>query len=115
MFYCLNNNEIFIYSSYVRLDIINRVLRHWFGVKPIVALGMTDIDDKIIAKSKQIGWDVNQVAQKYELEFSQDMKRLNVLEPHFILRVTEHIPEIINFIQTILTKGHAYELNGKIY
>lgn len=99
----------------MRLDIIRRVLTHWFNVKPVIALGITDIDDKIVTKSRLQAVDFQEISKKYEHEFFRDMKKLNVLEPHFILRVTEHIPEIIRFVESIVQKGHAYSLNDGMY
>lgn len=49
------------------------------------------------------------------MEFWNDMKSLNVLFPTFVTRVTDVIPDIIEYIQNILGKGYAYESNGSIY
>ncbi|KAK6640914.1 hypothetical protein RUM44_012612 [Polyplax serrata] len=103
-------------SSYVRFDIIRRILENFFNVKPVIAIGVTDIDDKIIKRSKQLNTDCKSLAKKYELEFFDNLKELNVLPPAFVLRVTDHIEEIINFISVIIEKEHAYATDdGCVY
>eukprot|EP01027_Heterolobosea_sp_BB2_P020529 GEZU01029287.1.p1 GENE.GEZU01029287.1~~GEZU01029287.1.p1 ORF type:complete len:781 (+),score=306.65 GEZU01029287.1:102-2444(+) len=54
-------------------------------------------------------------AAKYEAEFMEDMKRLNVRMPDVLTRVTEYIPEIIQYVQKIIDNGFAYESNGSVY
>lgn len=55
------------------------------------------------------------MAKKYELEFFDNLKELNVLPPAFVLRVTDHIEEIINFISVIIEKEHAYATDDGNY
>lgn len=105
--------------NYVSTDIMRRILSNHFGFDLSFAMGMTDVDDKIINKGLQAKcatmMDFILLANRYELEFFQDMDRLQVLRPHATLRVTEHIPEIIAFIQTLLDKGHAYQSKDGVY
>lgn len=51
----------------------------------------------------------------FEEEFHKDMDALNVLRPHVLTRVSEYIPEIIEYIQTIISNGLGYEANGSVY
>lgn len=53
--------------------------------------------------------------KKYEDEYNEDMKKLNVLPPDCVTRVSEYISEIIEYIKVIITNGYAYESNGSIY
>ncbi|GJQ69559.1 hypothetical protein Trydic_g6655 [Trypoxylus dichotomus] len=51
----------------------------------------------------------------FEKEFHKDMDALNVLRPHVLTRVSEYIPEIIEYIERIISNGLAYEANGSVY
>uniref|UniRef100_A0A1A9WIT2 cysteine--tRNA ligase n=1 Tax=Glossina brevipalpis TaxID=37001 RepID=A0A1A9WIT2_9MUSC len=95
-------------SCYVKLDILQRILRHHFNLNIVSAMNITDIDDKIIAKSESLGKDWRDVARFYEAEFWADLKNLNVLEPNVKARVTDHIPKIVNYIEGIIKKRLAY-------
>ncbi|PVU91782.1 hypothetical protein BB561_004213 [Smittium simulii] len=55
------------------------------------------------------------LTQYWENDFMQDMDSLNVLKPDILLRVTEFIPEIISFVEKIISNGYAYESNGSVY
>lgn len=99
--------------TYITLDVMRRVLRDYFGYNIIYQMNITDIDDKIINKS--IDGNIKAVANFYEKTFFDDMEKLNVEEPDFVTRVTEFIPEIIEYIQKIIDNGFAYEKDGSIY
>ncbi|CAK9813984.1 Cysteine--tRNA ligase, mitochondrial [Anthophora quadrimaculata] len=102
--------------NYVNSDIIRRILSNHFNINVVMAMSITDIDDKIIAVSKEVKQDYKNITKHYEIEFFEDMKMLNVLKPHSYCRVTEYIPHIINFIKGITEKGNAYVAkDGSIY
>ncbi|CAI9601150.1 unnamed protein product [Staurois parvus] len=102
--------------SYVRFDIIRRVMTQFFGIDIVMVMVITDIDDKIIKRSKELTMTPLSLARAYEEEFKQDMMALKVLPPTIYMRVTEHIPEIISFIQKIILNGHAYSTSqGNVY
>lgn len=80
-----------------------------------MAMCITDIDDKIIARSKELKQNYKDLTKHYENEFIEDMKMLNVTRPHLYCRVTDYIPQIIQFVKSILDKGNAYTLkDGEI-
>ncbi len=55
------------------------------------------------------------LTQAMEKAFNDDMKALNVLPPDEVTRVTEYVPQIVSFVETIIQKGFAYESNGSVY
>jgi len=59
---------------------------------------------------------ITEISTFYEREFFEDMALLNCIRPSIVLRVTQHIPQIIDFIQTLLKNGHAYKASsGSVY
>ena len=72
----------------------------------------TDVDDKIIKKSNEIGEDCTAITEKYIDEFHNEMDALNVLRPSVEPKATEHIRHIIDFIQMLIDKGKAYHVEG---
>lgn len=106
--------------TYVCSDIIRRIMTHKFHVKVNYSMGLTDIDDKIIDKSIAKGfknWDeVRNMTNAYASEFMEDMSMLNVLKPYSILKVTDHVEEIIVYIENIVRNGYAYIIpNSGVY
>jgi cysteinyl-tRNA synthetase len=79
------------------------------------AMGVTDIDDKILNKAAAEKTTPAEIAKKFEERFFEDMGRLGVLEPHVRLRVSEHISEIIAYIDEIIRKGYAYSAPSGVY
>ncbi|XP_060625583.2 probable cysteine--tRNA ligase, mitochondrial isoform X2 [Anolis sagrei] len=102
--------------SYVRFDIIRRIMTRLFGKEVVMVMGITDIDDKIIKRANEMGISPLTLARFYEEDFKQDMAALKVLPPTVYMRVTENIPQIISFIQKIIASGHGYATSkGNVY
>jgi cysteinyl-tRNA synthetase len=105
--------------TYVCTDIIRRVMVDHFHVHLNYAMGITDIDDKIINKGKSNGmktWsDMQEMVRGLEDDFFHDMDRLNVLRPDAVLRVTEHVPEILAYITQLINVGSAYVSEDGVY
>lgn len=101
----------------VSFDILYRLLKFLdYDVK--YCRNLTDIDDKILNKAKELFGDrmrYNDVTIPVISNFHDDVKRLNCLEPDFEPRVTENIDEIISFIVNLIEKGKAYVSNGDVY
>ncbi|KAK6172806.1 hypothetical protein SNE40_016392 [Patella caerulea] len=103
-------------SSYIRFDIIRRVLENYFDIEVNQVMGITDIDDKIIYKANRTKTPFDEVAKKYEMEFLQDIEKLNILPATRFTRVSDHIPPILEYIQKIIDNGLAYTAdNGSVY
>lgn len=75
----------------------------------------TDVDDKIINKAKEDGVSAQEVSEKYIEEYFDDASALNVLKADIHPKVSDHIEDIIEFIQTLIDKGYAYEVDGDVY
>ncbi|XP_017911844.1 PREDICTED: probable cysteine--tRNA ligase, mitochondrial isoform X3 [Capra hircus] len=102
--------------SYVRFDIIRRILTRVFGCNVVMVMGITDVDDKIIRRANEMSVSPASLARLYEEDFKQDMAALKVLPPTAYLRVTEHVPQIITFIERLIANGHAYcTAKGNVY
>jgi len=102
---------------YVTFDILFRLLTY-LDYKVTYCRNFTDIDDKLLNRAQNELNDkmrYQEIADRYINSFHEDMKLLNCLPPDFEPKVTQTIPEIINFIQGLMDKGFAYRTNGDIY
>lgn len=103
--------------AYITFDVLYRLLK-FLGFDVRYCRNFTDIDDKLIKKAQDQFADplkYPEVAQKYITMFHEDMRRLNCLSPTIEPRVTEHMDQIIVFIQKLIDAGHAYAVNGDVY
>jgi cysteinyl-tRNA synthetase len=99
---------------YILWDVIQRYLR-FRGYAVTYVRNITDIEDKIINRAKELGVRPELVARKYLYEFWRDMDELNVAPPDVEPRATEFLHEMIAFIQGLIANGHAYESHGDVY
>lgn len=103
-------------SCYVKQDILQRILRQHFGINLVTAMNITDVDDKIITKALATGQPWHELVESQEDSFWKDMTRLGCSRPDYVLRVTEHMPQIIRFIGKLMAEGFAYGLDdGSVY
>lgn len=99
---------------YVTFDVLKRYATYkGYHVKHVQ--NFTDIDDKIIARSKERGMHAEALAHQYIEEFFSVMDALNVQRADEYPRVTTHIPDIITAVNALIEKGYAYTLNGDVY
>lgn len=102
--------------TFVSLDIIRRILTDYFRYDITYAVGITDVDDKIIARAQERGltdWpDVAKVAAEYEVQFMDDMDELGVRPPDAVTRVTDHIPDIVAYVERIVEVNIYFEAGG---
>lgn len=75
----------------------------------------TDVDDKIINKAREEGVSAGEISEKYIEEYYKDAAALNVKKATVHPKVTENMDEIIVFVQDLIDKGYAYEVNGDVY
>jgi cysteinyl-tRNA synthetase len=101
------------FRTFIAVDILQRFLKQ-SGFKVHYAMNITDVDDKIIRNSARDGVDVKQYTAKYEQAFLEDAAMLNIEEPKLV-RATEHIPEMAEFIAKLKEKGLAYRAEDGSY
>lgn len=108
----------FLHVGNFRGVIFFNAARNWLeakGYKVNYVYNYTDVDDKIINRAKEDGVPAADIANKYIAEFEKDFNQLKLKSHTHNPRVTEHIENIIKFIEQLISKGHAYNVNGDVY
>ena len=99
---------------FVVFDTLRRYLEYkGFQVRYIQ--NFTDVDDKIINKAKEEGVSALEVSTRYIKEYYADADALHLERATVNPKVSETIPEIIDFISTLVEKGYAYPVDGDVY
>jgi cysteinyl-tRNA synthetase len=101
------------FRTFVAVDILRRFLRQ-SGYKVRHIMNITDVDDKIIRFAARDGVSVQQYTAKYEKAFLEDAAMIGIEEP-MLVRATEHIPEMADFVTKLLEKGFAYRTDDGSY
>ena len=118
MYVCGPTVYNFFHIGNARPFVVFDTLRRYFkfrGYEVKFVQNFTDVDDKIINRAKEEGITAPEVSEKYIKEYFNDAEALNVLKADVHPKVSEHIPEIIAFVQTLIDKGYAYEADGDVY
>lgn len=99
---------------FVTWDVIKRYLEKR-GYKVQHVQNFTDVDDKIIktANTEGVTWDV--IANRYIAAYFEVMDQLHVRRADVYPRVSEHMPEIVAMVKTLVDKGFAYVVDGDVY
>ncbi|RQG97590.1 cysteine--tRNA ligase [Natrarchaeobius oligotrophus] len=102
--------------SWVHVDVMHRWLEH-LGYEVRHVENFTDVNEKIVARvgEDDLGSDEASVAESYIERTLADMRSLNLLRAEVYPRVSEHVPEIVDLVETLVEKGYAYESNGSVY
>ncbi len=87
----------------------------WRGWDVTYVQNFTDVDDKIIRRAAEEHSDAQSIAEKYIAAYFEDTQALNILKADQHPRVTTHIREIIDLVQSIIDNGHGYEAGGDVY
>ncbi|MFO8017870.1 MAG: cysteine--tRNA ligase [Promethearchaeia archaeon] len=129
MFKPLNSSKVLMYvcgptvydsphlghaKSAVVFDVIRRYLE-FKDYKVEIVKNYTDIDDKIIKRAKERNQDYKELSEYYIKEYENIMQQMNIKEEDVNPRVTEAIDFIIEFVEKLIEKGHAYESNNSVY
>jgi cysteinyl-tRNA synthetase len=100
--------------SVVVFDVVVRYFRA-FGYRVTYVRNFTDVDDKIINRSTELGIESKRLSEKYIKEFHRDMDALNVIRADEEPKVTDHMKQIIDLVQTLVDKGAAYIKGGDVF
>lgn len=100
--------------TFIVFDLLARYLRAT-GVEVTYVQNVTDIDDDILRKAKEVGMDWQELGKRETAALRRDMRALNAVDvDHFVL-ATDHVPEMVELISALLEQGYAYQRNGSVY
>lgn len=118
MYVCGPTVYNYIHIGNARPMIIFDTVRRYFeykGYEVNYVSNFTDVDDKIIKKANEEGVDPAVISERFISAVKEDMEHLNVKPATTHPKATEEIDGMIDMIQTLIDKGHAYEKNGTVY
>ena len=101
------------FRTFIAVDLLRRFLRQ-SGYTVRHVMNITDVDDKIIRNSARDGVTVQQYTAKYEKAFLEDAAMIGIEQP-ILVRATEHIPEMADFVAKLVEKGIAYRSDDGSY
>jgi len=91
------------FRAYIFEDIVRRSFK-FLGYKVIQVMNITDVDDKTIRKSNELGISLREYTEKYTEEFFKDIDTLNIERAEYYPRATEHISQMVNIIKKLLSE-----------
>ena len=97
----------------VIFDVLARLLRLFYSDVTYVR-NITDVDDKINAASVETGEKIGLITERFTAAYHQDMAALNIAQPDVEPRVTDHIEQIVNMIESLVEREHAYLAEGHV-
>ncbi len=98
----------------VIFDTIKRYLTH-NGYQVTLVVNITDVDDKLIAKSRERGVPMSQIAIEMTADYMANLKELGVNQIDYMPRATDNMEGIIQFIQSLESQGYAYAVEGDVF
>jgi cysteinyl-tRNA synthetase len=102
------------YRTFVFQDILRRHLKYrGFELRHVVNL--TDVDDNTIRNSQAADLPLRAYTDKYVEAFKVDRQLLNLEDPEFMVRATDHIEEMVKLTQSLVDRGFAYASEGSVY
>ena len=99
---------------FVTFDVVRRYLEfNSYDVKHIQ--NITDIDDDMVRKSRELRISIPELTDRNHAVYLHEMDALNVLRPDAFPRVSQSLPEIIELVELLLARGHAYIVGGYVF
>ncbi|HEX7490160.1 MAG TPA: cysteine--tRNA ligase [Candidatus Limnocylindrales bacterium] len=103
------------FRSFLFADLLVRYLRYR-GMRVTWVMNLTDVDDKIIKAAHADGVSIGEIADRYAGLFMADVATMGITTPDVMPRATQHIPQMVALISTLLDNGHAYKTDdGSIF
>ena len=112
------------FRAYLFMDLLRRVLKY-NGYQLKHVMNITDVghlesdadegEDKMLKAAKKEEKNPYEIATFYTNVFMKDMEKLNIEQPEYVVKATDHIKEMIEFVQELLDNGYAYRTNKGIY
>lgn len=102
------------FRTFLFEDLLRRYLR-WKGFRVMQVMNITDVDDKIITRARAQGISIAEYTRKYNDAFFEDVQALNIEPVEVYPRATEHVDAMVDLIERLMEKGHAYEIEGSVY
>jgi cysteinyl-tRNA synthetase len=102
------------FRSAIAADVLRRYLK-FKGLRVTQVMNITDVDDRIIAKAHEAGVAIDDYTARYIEAFWEDFDALGCERPEVAPRATRHIPEMVQLIEKLEERGHAYQSDGSIY
>ncbi len=102
------------FRAYVFEDLLRRYLKYR-GYEVTQVMNLTDIDDKIIRSVKEQNIGLKDYTNQFKAAFFEDLDALGIERAEYYPAATDHIDEMVEMIQKLLTKGHAYKADGSVY
>ncbi|MED4970292.1 cysteine--tRNA ligase [Geobacillus sp. NFOSA3] len=118
MYVCGPTVYNYIHIGNARAAIVFDTIRRYLefrGYEVKYVSNFTDVDDKLIKAARELGEDVPTIAERFIQAYFEDITALGCKKADVHPRVTENIDTIIEFIQTLIDKGYAYEVDGDVY
>jgi len=109
-------NEVHIGNlrTFAFQDLLRRSLRH-LGYRVVQAMNLTDVDDKTILGAHQAGVSLPEYTEPFIRTFLRDLATLHVERVEHFPKATEHVPQMIRLIETLVAKGYAYVSDGSVF
>src|SRR5947209_12416301 len=95
----------------VIFDTVKRYLTY-LGYNVTWVVNITDVDDKLIARARDLGTTVKDLAARMTADYLDCLKKLGVAGIDQMPRATDHIPDMVEMMRALIAKGHAYAAGG---
>src|SRR6185295_19956773 len=109
-------NEVHIGNlrAFTAQDLLRRSLRH-LGYKVTQVMNLTDVDDKTIQGAHKAGISLTEYTEPFIRTFLRDLDTLHIERVEHFPKATEHVPQMIRLIATLIEKGYAYVIDGSVF